>query len=281
MDLYIFSLFLGFIGLVVMTLSGLGSHNSGGHGHGGDTHGFEMHGGHAHGGHAHGGHLHAGHTHVGDTHGAIAHGGHTHGGHGHNGNGHGTTQGHTAQGHNTHTHEHGESRGNQPLSSAPTGSTLITSLMAWLSPRVLFSVILGFGATGTLIHKFTQEPLTMGLAFCGGWGFERLVVAPVWNLLMGFASRPARTLESAVAEEAHAVSNFDSAGQGLISIDLDGQIVQVLGTLRAEDRAVGVRVRNGDRLFVESVDTQRNSCVVSAMGQSGSIMKAEPDSMSV
>ncbi|HEX8830113.1 MAG TPA: hypothetical protein VF705_03050, partial [Longimicrobium sp.] len=46
----------------------------------------------------------------------------------------------------------------------------------------------------------------------------------------------------------------------------DGQVLQVLATLRPEDRARGVAVRPGDRLLVEEVDGARNRCVVSWAG---------------
>jgi translation initiation factor IF-1 len=44
-------------------------------------------------------------------------------------------------------------------------------------------------------------------------------------------------------------------------------VVQVLGTLRAEDRALGVRVRAGDRVRIEDVDVERNRCTVSYLGR--------------
>jgi hypothetical protein len=100
-------------------------------------------------------------------------------------------------------------------------------------------------------------------AAVGGVAFERFIVAPLWNLAMRFASNPALTLESAVTDEATAVSNFDANGQGLVAIELDGQVVQILGTLQAGDRAMGVKVRAGERLRIEEVDTARNRCTVS------------------
>jgi hypothetical protein len=44
-------------------------------------------------------------------------------------------------------------------------------------------------------------------------------------------------------------------------------VVQLLGELRPEDRAAGVRVRAGDRLRVEDVDGERNRCTVSYLGR--------------
>jgi len=63
-----------------------------------------------------------------------------------------------------------------------------------------------------------------------------------------------------------AATGFDANGQGLVTAEVDGQVIQVLGTLRSEDRAAGIRVRSGDRLRVEDVDSRRNRCTVSYVG---------------
>jgi translation initiation factor IF-1 len=93
-----------------------------------------------------------------------------------------------------------------------------------------------------------------------------LLVAPLWRFTHRFESSPALTLESAITDDAQAVSSFDARGQGLVAIELDGQVVQVLGTLRSEDLQAGVRVRAGDRLRIEAVDGARNRCTVSYLG---------------
>jgi translation initiation factor IF-1 len=69
-----------------------------------------------------------------------------------------------------------------------------------------------------------------------------------------------------VEDEVRAVTGFDRDGHGLVAVELDGQVVQILATLRAADRAAGVRVRAGDRVRVDEVDAARNRCVVSALG---------------
>jgi hypothetical protein len=135
-----------------------------------------------------------------------------------------------------------------------------------MSPRLLFSVCLGLGTTGVLLQRLA--PALSGVALfaaaaAGGIAFERLLVRPLWNALFRFESTPALTLESAVASEAKAVSNFDANGQGLIAIEMDGQVVQLLGTLQADDRAMSGRVAAGTRLRVEEVDAARNRCTVS------------------
>jgi hypothetical protein len=48
-------------------------------------------------------------------------------------------------------------------------------------------------------------------------------------------------------------------------VELDGQLVQVLGILRPEERSIGVRVRRGGRVRIEEVDAVRNRCLVSSL----------------
>ncbi len=68
-------------------------------------------------------------------------------------------------------------------------------------------------------------------------------------------------------ETGHAATDFDAAGHGLISVQLDGQVRQVLGTLPPEERGPNApRVRTGDPLFIRAVDRQRNTCTVSRLG---------------
>jgi hypothetical protein len=69
-------------------------------------------------------------------------------------------------------------------------------------------------------------------------------------------------------DEAEAVSGFNASGEGLVRMTVDGQVVQLLGTLRTEDLAAGIRVRAGDRVIIESIDSRRQRCVVSAAGRS-------------
>jgi translation initiation factor IF-1 len=125
--------------------------------------------------------------------------------------------------------------------------------------------MLGLGTTGLLLKSVITGLPLLGLALVGGILFERVLVGPIWNLAMRFASAPALTLESCVTEEATAVTAFDANGQGLVAVELDGQVIQVLGTLQSQDRAAGVRVRAGDRVRIEEVNSERNRCTVSAM----------------
>ena len=136
-------------------------------------------------------------------------------------------------------------------------------MYALISPRVIFSLLVGFGATGIVARQLLGGPFVIAAAVGGALAFELGVVSPMWRFMMRFASNPALTLESAITDEVHAVTTFDERGQGLISVEVDGQVAQVLATLRVEDRSSGIHVRAGDKLRVESVDAARNQCTVS------------------
>lgn len=188
---------------------------------------------HGRGADAHAGHAgHAGHGHAGHAHAGHSHAGHDHGVHG------------AAHSHSAHT----------PVSSR---------FLSLMSPRVLFSVCLGLGTGGLVLRSLLPEPLLFGAALGLGILFDRALVAPLWNFMFRFASTPALTLESAVSDEARAVTSFDANGQGLIAVELDGQSVQLLGTLQSSDRELHVRVPAGARLRIEEVDSARNRCIVS------------------
>ena len=227
MDLYTFCLALGFLGLLLMSaLGALGGHGS------------------------HGGHV---------SHGADAHGFHLHGG------GH-----HQVALHGHATHHHGDAAAptshSASHSHAPSNQSSGAKLLAYLSPRVLFAVSLGFGATGLLVAPYLGEPLRVLGAISGGIGLEKLIISPLWNGLMRFGSNPARTLESAIMEEATAVTAFDQNGLGLVSIDLDGHEMRVLARLNStNDHTERGRVRAGEKLLVEEVDAARGQCRVSRL----------------
>ena len=137
---------------------------------------------------------------------------------------------------------------------------------SWLSPRVMFNFLVGFGATGLVIERLAGPILALPIAIVGGVSFETFVVRPIFNSLFRFASEPAQTLESSIMSEARAVTGFDSNGNGLISLELGGEVVQILGTLTSAEREAGVRVRAGDALRIEEVDGFRNRCTVSRIG---------------
>jgi hypothetical protein len=129
----------------------------------------------------------------------------------------------------------------------------------------LFSFALGFGAAGQLFRSMVSGPLLIAAAVAGAVVFERLLVTPLWNFAMRFASQPAATLESAITDEATAVTAFDANGQGIVSLEVDGQVHQILATLKPSDRLPGTRVRAGQRLRIEDVDAARNRCTVTLL----------------
>ncbi len=140
------------------------------------------------------------------------------------------------------------------------------SVWSWLSPRVLFNFLVGFGATGLIVERLVGPVLALPIAVVGGVAFEALVVRPIFNSLFRFESGPAQTLESALMSEGRAVTGFDAKGNGLISLELGGEVVQVLGTQLSKERAAGVRIRAGDIVRIEEVDGTRNRCTVSRIG---------------
>jgi hypothetical protein len=134
-----------------------------------------------------------------------------------------------------------------------------------MSPRFLFSFALGFGAAGQLFKSVLAGPALLAAAIAGALLFERVLVSPLWNFTMRFASEPATTLESAITDEATAVTAFDANGQGIVSLEVDGQVQQILATLKASDRLPGTRVRAGQRLRIEDVDAERHRCTVTLL----------------
>jgi hypothetical protein len=229
MDLYIFSVVLGAAGMAAMAFLGFSSSHSGVH-HGHDTSGHEMHG--------------------------I-------GGHGHSNNaGHGVPH---ASG---HSHDAGRMHLTAHTHAAPHShpSDWKSHLWTWLSPRVLFNFLVGFGATGLIVERLVGPVLALPIAVIGGIAFEALVVRPIFNLLFKFESGPAQTLESALMSEGRALTGFDANGNGLISLELGGELVQVLGIQLNADRAAGARIRAGDIVRIEEVDSARNRCTVSRIG---------------
>jgi hypothetical protein len=180
------------------------------------------------------------------------------GGHGDSGHGHDAGHGHAAD---AHSHSHSDSH-----SHSHSHSGIGKFLWSFASPRVWFSVALGFGLAGRALRPVFDGGILLLVAAVGlGIIFEWALVRPLWNLAFKFASKPALSLETAVEDEGTAVTAFDRNGQGIVAIDLDGQVVQLLATLRADDRALGAAVRAGDRVRIADVDSARNRCTVALL----------------
>ena len=187
-------------------------------------------------------------------------GAHGHGGaaHGHASTGHhgGGVHVHGAHAGAHHAHAHMHVDAPNPISR---------TFWAVASPRFFFSFLLGLGLTGEALRAHMSGSVLLAAAVVGGIVFERALVAPLWEVAMRFASKPAQTLDTAVADEAVAVTAFDANGQGIVSVEVDGQIVQILATLQPTDRQLGVRVRAGQRVRIEDVNASANQCTVSLL----------------
>ena len=193
--------------------------------------------------------------------GAMAVGGLSHGSSGGHGGAHAGPVGHGGHGLGGHTGAHvahGQAASSAGHHLPASGGFKWTSL---LSPRMLFSVLVGFGATG-MLTAFLGEPFQFAAAVAGGLAFETFLVSPLWKFLFRFESRPAVTLESAIEDEAKAVTGFDVNGNGLVSVDVDGQCIQLLATLDPDERSRGVKVRRGDMVRIAAIDAERGRCTV-------------------
>ena len=189
--------------------------------------------------------------------GIMAFGGLSRGGHA--GHAHGAHAGPTHGGHS------GSSAARAP-GMGPRGARTSAAGGGWkwttlLSPRLLFSFFVGVGAGGILAASLA-EPLRLTAAIVAGVAFEALLVGPLWRFLSRFESREALTLESSIEDEARAVTGFDANGNGLVALEVDGQVVQLLATLAPDERARGVRIRSGDLVRVAEVDAARGRCTV-------------------
>ena len=177
--------------------------------------------------------------------------------------GHGVSHGHAGGHHGGH---HGATHDGHGVSHGVTTGTRITGWVL-MSPRLLFAALLGFGLAGVALRSLLVGKLLLLAAIVAGIAIERLFVNPLWNLAMRFASNPALTLESATFGEGKVVSNFDQNGQGIIAVEVDGQVQQILATLSAGDLARGARVRAGQLVRVDEVDGARHRCTVSVLEQ--------------
>jgi hypothetical protein len=150
--------------------------------------------------------------------------------------------------------------------AAGEGGGSFVWLYSLLSPRVLLSVCFGFGVAGLLAEHFVAFTTAVVVAVLGGLAFEALLVGPLWRLLLRF-SAPATTLDHSLFSTARAVTSFDKNGHGLVSLEVDGQVVQLLARLdpvaTRDALSTGVRVHVGDELLVEEIDDVRQQCRVS------------------
>jgi len=154
---------------------------------------------------------------------------------------------------------HHSSGPNAPANQA--ASDFISGLLSWLSPAYLAGAVIGFGATGTLVGPILHGWLQLGAALLGAYILCFFCIRPLLTGVQKWASLPAKTLTDAMLENGTAVTDFDSKGYGLVRLNLDGQVVQLLAQLAPEEQT-GARVRSGETLFVRSVDPAKQRCVV-------------------
>lgn len=204
--------------------------------------------------------------HVGHGHSDGGHAGQSgHGGHGHVGHGHASTAaaGGTPSGHlHSAAHAGSHSGGHHGLLKALKVFKGGPNWLSLFSPLAIFSICLGFGATGILLEPRILKEFVLPAALAGGLGFNFLLNSVITNLLMKYASNPSEGLEGMVAKLGKATSNFDQAGYGVIELVLDQQTVQVLARLDPSEVSEGVKVRKGDNLLVTEVDAAKNQCRV-------------------
>lgn len=165
-----------------------------------------------------------------------------------------------SHGAHVHVHVHGGARGGGRGGARGGGRT--SRFLVLLSPRLLFSIALGAGATGLLARHWLGGAVLAGLAIAGGVLFELALVRPMWNFAFRFAGRPAAMLESALFERATVASAFDADGYGIVTVPLDGQVRQVLARLPESERS-GPRLHAGDAVRVTEVDPAGQRVTVS------------------
>lgn len=252
--MYLLLFFVGLIGFVTMAALSM----VGGHGHGNNHSGHSVgHGDHSALGHGHG---HLGHGHVGHPHATPAH----------------TTPAHTGN----HGVVHDASGVPGSSETAPIHLRTVSPKTAglakgaakpgrgfptWLliSPLDVFSLSLGAGSAGLLAAGKILEPLLLVFAIFCGILFNYLAIRPMMSFMLGFASKPIEGLEGALAKPSQATTSFDATGRGLVTLSLDGEVVQILARLDEDELSRGVKVRSGDTLLVIDIDPVRNSCRVS------------------
>jgi hypothetical protein len=173
--------------------------------------------------------------------------------------------GEASLGHNAHFSGHLHVTDHSNAHAAANGGSSSFSIFAWLgwfSPLYLCGTVIGFGVTGTLVGRLFQGWPCFAIALLGAYFIRIICVRPLISGILMWASRPAKTLGDAVLETGIAGTNFDAQGYGMVRFYLDGQIIQLLGQLVPEE-STELRVNAGERLFIRSVDSVRQRCIVS------------------
>jgi len=162
-----------------------------------------------------------------------------------------------------HHHGAGAKAGHHgKIATGDATSNPFLSFWSNVSPLDIFSLALGAGAAGILLHNALKSTELDLAAIATAILFTFAIVRPLMNAIAHFASRPSEGLEGMVAKTAVAVTKFDGQGRGLVRVTLDGQNVQVLAHLEAEEIERGTLVAKGDAVTIIEVDKKKNTCLV-------------------
>jgi hypothetical protein len=179
---------------------------------------------------------------------------------------------HLGGGHGTHAVGHG-AHAAPPSHGAHGGASIAVSRGGWLSgwlggalafflsPRTIFSLLALYGAAGNALVRaghWTPAAAAIG-AIVPALAIERLVVAPLWNLMFRYQGAPSSPLHELLLAEAKAVTPFKN-GRGIVAVERDGRLVQFMARLPEAQAAIPVRV--GTTLRVEEVDGARECLLV-------------------
>lgn len=177
--------------------------------------------------------------------------------------GHGHSLGHSHGPLATHGHGHGHLGKLHLPKGSKSAERQGSPWLMLLSPVDLFSLALGAGLTGVLLRTVLSPSLLVWAAVAGALTLDFLVIKPMFSLAMKFVTKPSEGLEGTVKVMGEAVTKFDSRGQGIVRLELDGQIIQLLADLDTAERELGESVAKGDTVVVVAVDGKRNRCTVS------------------
>jgi len=130
------------------------------------------------------------------------------------------------------------------------------------SPFDLFSLLTGAGLMGIIFQRLLPLNLLLIVVLLGAFAFNYGLIRPLMGWFLNFASTPTEGLEGVVAATAEAITPFDKRGRGLVRVNLDGQLVQLLAYLNGDEVARGVTVGKGDELVVTEVNAQASTCTV-------------------
>jgi len=134
------------------------------------------------------------------------------------------------------------------------------SLLEILDPRLLFSLMALFGASGQLgVAAGLGAGWSALMAVPAAVGLEWAIVGRLWRFAMRFEGQPSSPMETLLYEEVEAVTAFRN-GKGMVRAVKDGRSVQLMA--RLDEVQEGDAVRTGDRLRVLDVDPENERVTV-------------------